>query len=427
MSTDLRTSTPCGDITATVSDRYSHGLGLYRQGRYTEALGELSAIPDGGDPIGTMARFYKAMCHRAIGVAALSRCQFDLAEENLKRALALVGRTGDLASHLAALYASTGKTSQCVNEMEKVCDQEADRSASWRKLALAQWRQGSRPQAYMTLTEALRRLGDDCELHLQLGLFHAAEGQYPQAKAALTSAMEADGANPDVQYYLALTAAAQGQTLEALRHMQRAFEFRPDDLMTAYQLAIVAKAAMDAGHAVTVRLPDRQHAPEDSQMRQLARYVCQEPDYVEAFLELPPTPSDQDLFGLLAAVLQTALSEHPEYADLHYLCSRALDRLGRTDAAIEHCARALAINPRYLKALVHAADLCQRGEQFDQAVGYLRRAVQAGGNWADVHCKLGELFKRSGDYRRASEHFRRALDINAGYARPAEELRSLAA
>ncbi len=57
---------------------------------------------------------------------------------------------------------------------------------------------------------------------------------------------------------------------------------------------------------------------------------------MDAFLALPPSEVDAELFGVLEAALQTALAEHGDYADLHLRASAVLDQAGaagRGDAA----------------------------------------------------------------------------------------------
>lgn len=410
-----------GDEPATAADRYSRGLTFYRLGRYRDALQELGAIADGGDPIGRMARFYRAMCHRAIGIEALAGHEFDLAEEHLQAAIGLVGRTGDLAIYLASLYAGTGRFSRCVDQMSRVLDLEGDSPATWRKLALAQWRRGDRAGACMTVNQALRRLGDNCQTRLQLGLFHAADGRLDLARQALSEAVRADTSAGDAHYYLALVLAAGGEPLAAMQSFQRALDLRPDDLLAAYQLALTGKAVAQAGGAVTIRLPRPVESVEGSGIRQLAGYVCREPDYLAAFLALPDTGADAAMFGLLAAVLQIATGEHPEYADLRHLYSRVLARLGRVDAAIAQAERALAINPRYVQALIHAARLYELAGRDARAIDCLKKAIASGADWADIQRELGDLLRRAGgDKRNAGDKpARQFSDRSTGPVAPA--------
>jgi len=413
--------------TTPPADNYTRGLSLYHQGLYEQALEELNPLAELNSLAGRLAKYYQALCHRSAGLAALREGRFSAAETHLRSAMASVGRSADLTNYLASIYAGAGRYDRCADEMHKAAELEGHSADAWRKRALAQWRAGRRPQAYMTLTEAIRKLGGVSELHLQLGLFHAAEEHYDQARSALALAVEADCTSADAHYYLALAAAAQNDVRAAVRSFQRAHELRPQDLMLAYQLALAAKASGETGFRVVLRLGEPFAQAEGSQIRQLARYLCREADFVDAFVELPPCEVDRELFGLLAGVLQMAIDEHPGYADLHYHCSRVFHRLGRAKAAIEYARRALAINPRYVKALVHAAHLEARAGRDAQAIEYLEQAIACGGDWADVHCLAGELMGRTDQPERARAHLRRALELNADYRKAAAALGSLAA
>ena len=408
-------------------DHYTAGLSLYRQGRYEDALDCLvrAAADDGLDS--NLARFYHAMSHRGLGIEALRSGDYLAAETHLRQAVSGIGRSADLANYLAALYARTGCHERCAREAERAAEMDASNPAAWRRMALAQWQAGRRPQAQMTLAKALRKLGGVSELHLQAGLFHAAEGRHDAARASLARAVEADCTRSEAHYYLALAAAAQGDVYAAVRSFQRAYELRPDDLMAAYQLALAARAVDEAGGSVLLRLPEPSAAMAGSEIRQLAHYVQRESEFVDAFLALPPSEVDGELFELLAGVLRMALDEHPDYADLHHRCGRVLHRLNDPAAAMRHTAAALEINPRYVAALQHAGQLHVAAGRTEEAIGYYERAIAGGGDWADLHCTLAELLRENDRRDGAEKHLRRALTLNAGYTRAAEALALLAA
>jgi tetratricopeptide (TPR) repeat protein len=341
--------------------------------------------------------------------------------------LEALGRQADLCGYLSAIYANTGRWERCVAEMEDSARAGDKQVRTWRKLAQAQWHAGRREEAYLTLHAALRTLGAKADLHLQLGLFHAAEDRYDLARQAFESAVEADCTHSDCHYYLALAAAAQGDPYGAVLSFQRAFDLRSDDLMLAHRLAVAARAAGEGGYHVTVRLPESAAPVNASQIRQLASYLCSESDFVEAFLSLPASQMDAELFGMLAGVLQTALAEHPRYADLHYHGARVFQRLGRTDAALHHARQAVAINERYVEALVLLARLEDRAGDARAAVEHARAAIACGADWPDLHCLAGEWLVRCNRPAEARRHLERALQLNRNYSPAAEALASLAA
>ena len=201
----------------------------------------------------------------------------------------------------------------------------------------------------------------------------------------------------------------------------------PGNLVVAYQLSLAADASCRQGLRVTVTLPEPLHTESSSEIRQLADYATREPDFIEAFLSLPVSDADAELFGVLMSVLRTALSAHDGYADLHYYAAVASQRLGDTDAAGRHLRRAIGINPKYVRALVEMGEHCARAGDAAQAVTYLRRAIEAGAEWPDLHVRLGDLLAGRGDTGPAKDHYERALRLNGRFETAARRLASVAA
>ncbi|MFP3936768.1 MAG: tetratricopeptide repeat protein [Phycisphaerae bacterium] len=410
------------------SDSYARGLRLFMRGRYERAMAVLEPLSKQSDLPGQMARFYSGLCRRELGIRALNEGRYADAETHLKSALGMLGPRSDLYEYLSRSYANTAQYQSCAETCEKAMSHGTNESQQLhRRHAQALWRAGRRVEAHMVISDSLRRHGDDAELLYQLGLFHAVEEHYDQARASLAKAVELDGANPDLHYYLGLTAAAEGDILAAVASLQRTLELRGDDVLTAYQLALAARAGRDAGQEVSLRVPEPVRATSRARGSELARYVAEEPDFVEAFLALPQSDADGQLFGLLAEVLDTALKEHPNYADLHRNTSRVLTRLGRYDEALAHAYRAVDINPRYLSARLDLAQLLQRAGRSEEALENLQRVVSGGGDWPDVHYLTARLLTDRRDIERARRHLHRALELNPNYREASEELENLAA
>jgi len=416
------------ESTTEYTDRYRQGLKLYCSGRLNEAAELLGELRDCKELVGRLGRYYEGLAHRSMGIDAIQAGRFAQAEQHFRSAIACIGRRADLTEYLCGIYARGHRFQRCADELDKSVragDAEGD---SWRRLAQAQWQAGRREQAFMTLTQALRALGPQGPLLMQLGLFHAAEERFDEACRSLTDAARIDCARPETHYYLGLASVAAGDVRQAVRSLQRAWELRPEDIALAMQLAIAARAAEQGGHSVVIRPPqDMRAMTAETHIRQLAAYVQSEPDFVDALLALPPGEADEELFCLLACVLQTALAEHDDYADLHHRASRVMLRLDRVEPAMVHAQRALELNPRYVGALVHLAGLCASVGRRGEAVAHLDAAIRCGADWPDVHCLAGELLSQDDKPLRARKHLARALELKDGYARAANALAALAA
>jgi len=414
-------------------DLYKRGVRLYLHGRYREAFAELAdagpakAEDPAANATAHMARYYRGMSLRALGLADLENGRFEQAERNLRAAIEEIGADAELGAYLAKVYARTGRYGQCIAEMERVAERQPRCASARRKLAQTQWRAGQRAQAYMTLGAAIREFANDAGLHLQMGLFHAAEDRFDDARASLARATQAECDHGDAHYYLGLASAALEDFPAAVDALQRAVELDAGNLQWAYQLALAARAAGRTGVRVVVHAPAPAAATETSHGRQLARYVATDVEFIDALTALPESEADEKLFSLLLSVLKMALGDHPDYADLHIRCSRILTRLGRITPAVEHAEQAVTINPNYVQAHLDLADLCARMDRPVEAIEHLRRAMASGANWPDVHCRTGELMVRCNAPDGAERHFRQALQLKPDYPRAAEALANLAA
>jgi tetratricopeptide (TPR) repeat protein len=411
-----------------ISQRYRHGLELWQRGCFDQAIEELAPLQSRTDLTGRMARYYAALAHRSLAFEALHQGRYEQAEMRLRRAVSLAGPSADLADFLCAVLARAGRSAECLETAEQALPEDAHNPQRWVRVAQAQWQAGQHVQAHMTLGQALRRLGDHAMLHRQLGLFHAAEEHYDLAGLALEKAVALDHSDANAHYYLGMTLAAQGRGGEALAWLQRCCELQPQDLLAACQLAAVARLLSHAGQQLVLKLMDAHPRGENlSQARHLARYVTQEGAFVDAFLALPPSPVDDELFGLLETVLRMALAEHQDYADLHCRLSRVIGRLGRTDEAMMHARRAVQINANYRLARLHLGALLMQAGQTTEAIEHLKKVLDLGGDWPDVHTLIAQAHVKAGQAEAARQHLGRALELNHRYQPAAEALARLAA
>jgi len=406
---------------------FAEGMRAYRRGDYPAALRSLDPLTAQPDLAGRLARHYAAMSHRAMGLECMAGGRFSQAAGHFRRAVALVGNRADLVEHLLAAYAGTGQYDRCASAADVLSAARPEETHPRVQLAHAQWRSGKRPLAFMTLTEALRRLGDHADLHRNLGLLYAAEEKLDLARRHLRRAAECDCTCPRTQHALGLVESARGDFPAAARALQRAWALSPKDLVIAYQLSLAADAAARSGQPVAVALPEAEAPAAPSQVRRLAEYAVREPRFIDAFLALPVSEADEELFGVLLSVLRTAIGEHEDYADLRYYAGVALQRLGQAEEAGRELRHAIRINPEYVNALLKLAEVTASAGDAKVAVGYLQRAIRAGAEYPDVHVRLGDLLRRCGRTAPAREHYRRALKLNGRYRAAADRLAALAA
>ncbi|MDY7010949.1 MAG: tetratricopeptide repeat protein [Planctomycetota bacterium] len=414
---------------------FAEGMRAYRRGDYSTAIEAFITLVDRGDLFGKLARYYCAMGYRAMGIECLEAGEFSAAAGHLRRAVALIGNKAELVEYLMAVYAKSAQYDRYADSAEVLSKLNRDNVSAHVRLAQAQWHAGRRPLAIMTLSRALRELGDKAELHLNLGLFHAAEEKFDLAAEHLRRAVECDCTSIEAHRCLGLVESARGNFNTAARAFQRACALAPQNLMLTYQLCLAADAAAKTNHPITLTLPDfnqpRTNPNTSSEhvrpIRQLAEYATAEPDFIETFLALPSSDADENLFGVILSVLQTALTYHADYADLHYFAGVASARLGMFEQARQYTAKAVDINPRYTKALIHLCEMDARLGDLDQAIANLQRAVLTGADFPDIHARLGDLMRQRGMNDLARDHYERAMELKPNYQKASDGIESLAA
>ena len=401
-------------------------IAAYRRGDYVRAEGLLQSYRAPAGLNGRMARHYLGLSRRALGIEALRAGQFAQARRRLEQAQELLGPDAALAACLLA--ACAGADAAACLRLADALAQACPGDARARLLhAQAQWRGGLREPAVMTLTQALRDLGDHADLHLGLGLFLSAAEDYAGAERHLQQAVLCEPARADGHYYLGLARAALGDAAGAAASLEICCQLQPANLPALWQLALAAEACRQAGRRLVLKLPPPTAPPaSESQLDRLAAYAAAQPEFVEACLH-DSDDEPRELRLLLAAVLERALQRNPRYADLHYLAGRALRPLGRLDEARRHLRQAIELNPTYRKALIELGSLEAEAGQSRPAARRLLAALRAGADWPDVHAALGDALRQAGKTRAARRHYGRALALNRAYEPARRGLSALAA
>lgn len=394
---------------------YQEGLAAFETGRYGEAISKLSTVAEEHSLPGTLARFYLGQSHHHQGIIELNGRHFAVAARHFAEARRINPDSGGLSNYLTACHVGEGRFDLAVSELERVRAGGGSDQAISIRLAHALLRDGQYDRAVDTLQDAICTAPSRSDLRFQLGLILASGGDYEAAVESLEAAVRLSPFDAAIHQHLGLTHGALHRMEDAVRHLRSAQRLAPHDAYIAHLLAL----SMQAAGAVTVgdREPlTARPAPNDqSALDALGSVILQDPDFVEAFLSLPESEVDHNIFAMLAGTIERSLERHPDYADLHYHCSRVYQRLGRTEAAIERANRAVCINPRYVQALIQLGRLYAQTDRSAEAIDRLREAIRGGGDYPDVHYLLGEMLRRSGRREEARSAFRRALELNSNY------------
>ncbi|MCK6457256.1 MAG: tetratricopeptide repeat protein [Phycisphaerae bacterium] len=409
-----------------IATQYQAGMTAYETGRFEDAVSILSRIADRMDLTGTMAKFHLGRAHLHLGMTALRERRFREASDHLQRAAALNPTTADLPRYLAASYVGQKRFDLAAIEFEKQCDRRTDDDAVIRR-ALAEWRLGRLTHALSILWKAVHDEPRRADLRFQLGLMQWADEDRDVALKSLAEAVRLAPLNAEYRRHLGLALGCTGDLVGAVEHLRAAQQIHPNDACNALLLGRAMQAAgSDVVSCDVPPVPPAAPAAAPETIERLGEIITRDPDFVEAFLSLPQTGVDREVFATLAATLRWATERRPELADLHYHCSRVLDRLGDREDAIAEGRRAVEIRPDFVAAMIQLGRLYAETDRTQEAIDRLRAAIDAGGDYADVHLLLGQLHRRTGDPAAARRAFQRAIEINSDFQAARRALRELA-
>lgn len=406
---------------------YRDGLAAFEAHDFQEAISLLGRIEDSASLSSTLAKFYLGQSHLKLGVHLLNEGRHAEAIPHFNTARHLNPDAAGLSRYLAACYAAQRQYDLAAAELEKSQDDELDAGMQAIQRAHALVRDGRTEEATASLVQALDQQPHRNDVRRHLGLLYASMEQYLDAVCVFQEAVEASPLDAELRRCLGLALAASGDHAEAADHLAIAHRLRPED---AY-LGMLLARCLDAANTTMVKLridpvTETLTRTDERSIDTLSELVVSEPDFVEAFLSLPRTGMDDGIFSLVAGILERALSDHPEYADLHYHCARVYERLGRREEAIDEARRAVSLNPRYVQALIHLGRLYAGLDETLEARERLSQAILYGGNYPDVHFLIGEMYRRDGDHMSAADSYRRALSLNDGFDRARTALAEIA-
>ena len=378
-------------------------------------------------PANQIRTYFEAKELTRRGICLLNAGFYERAAEVLSRAQSINPDTTTLASLLAASYLGQEKYDAAKATFKTVVKRHPDDVTARVRQALSAWSAGDHQASIEILRQGLTHYPNDAELQFQLGTLLASIQQYEEAELRFAQARAIDRSHVEATVGLAMCYGARGCPREAVRCLQRAHRQHVSDARITLLLAQAAQAAQLSGEAVQLRLvlPTYPETIDDEGMSELAQVIAEDAGFLDALLSVPIKENDEELYATLLRTIQLALETQPEHAELHYHCSRVLDRLDRKEEAAQANERAVRLNPMYTRALIDLAKRYQRLDRNEEAIERLEQVIQMGCHYADVYYVLGNAQRARGQVERAGEAYRRALSINGTYENAKTALASL--
>jgi Flp pilus assembly protein TadD len=360
------------------------------------------------------------------GICLLNAGQFDDAALALSRAAVHRPGAQTIATMLAACFLGRGDPTAAAAQFGRATHDSPSDPVARIRHALALWSDGRRDRGIDVLRETVRIAPEHAEVHFQLGVLLLDRDARDEAELRFVQAVNLQSDHTEARVHLAMCRVLRGDPEEALEHLRHAQRTRPDDARVALLLAQAAQSVRQRGRAVDVRAAMPPEPKDDLRgIEELAALLEREPDFVDAFMALPPGEVDLAVYAVLLRTLEKALERAPEAAELHFHCGQVLTRLGRMQEAIDANERAVGIQPRYTRALIALGRLYEKTERTVDAMRRLEQAIEAGAEYADVFYLLGNLYRHRGNVRHARRAYTKALSINERYKPAREALQAL--
>ena len=268
------------------------------------------------------------------------------------------------------------------------------RRDSKRSLANTLFRGGHLAEAARELEWLLVAEPDEPEVH---NLFAAVLADQNRPEQAIAHYVEALRLSPDyfeARYDFALYLMRLGRIDGALAHYDLLATLAPDDSRVWFQ------------YGMALRRADR---VEESDWR-LARAVTLDPGLAEQFqragIRLTAGPAQADPSEAAAGTTDVKA--------LRARADKAAD-VGRLDAAIDLCRRALAISPDDPAIHFQLAGMLVEAHRPGEAIGHYRRVLSAQPEIARFHFDIGVAFAATEDIESCIKHFREALRIEPDF------------
>ena len=407
--------------------QYQRGMVAYRAERYVEAIRCLTPLLEPGSGVNELiCRFYLGQAHYHVAMDDYDAGRYREATRHFQVAARLNPTGGGLPNYLAQCYVRMRNFDLAAHAYESMLaetPEDPDKRVSY---ALMLWKEGRIVQAISTLQEGLHASPESTELHYHLGVLLAADGELADAERSFTTVLVLDPDHVNALERMAQCHAALGRSESARACLIRAHELAPGNARVAWQLSLLAGDPLrdEPAPALGRRLKDRLD-PQEQVFQQLGEAIVEEPEFIEAFLDLPESAVDEELFSTLATVFEKALERYPEYADLHYHCGQIYRRLRRLDDAIAHTESAVQVNPEFVNGLILLARLYAQTDKPANAAARLQDALTAGAEYPDVYVLLGRMRQLQGDQRAAREAYEHAVELDGNYDEAREALAAL--
>jgi len=376
---------------------------LINDGQYDAALEQYRQIAD-ADPQDAQSYLRISEIYRRQG-------KFDQALEMLKKAESLVQDSLEIPFNMALVYDAQGRFDDATTALQQLLEKTAkadgnyssgernNRSVFLERLGAIYREQGKTQPAIETYRKMLELGGDSTSRGYQEMIDTLREAkQWSQATAVAQEAVQKLPNDRGLKLVLAGQLADTGQTDQGLAMAQSLLKSTAEDREVYIALA-----------QINSRLKRWSDAEEDINKAAGLASKQEDKDYVQ--FVLGSIYERQKRFEPAEAAFKKVLASDPHSAiTLNYLGYMLADRGTHLDEALGYIKKAVELDPQngaYLDSLGWA--YFKLGN-YDLAEENLRKASERIGNDATVQDHLGDVYQKMGRLKQAAAHWQRALE-----------------
>ena len=237
-------------------------------------------------------------------------------------------------------------------------------------------------------------------------------GQLGEAIAHYREALEIKPDVAQVQSNLGNALVREGQVEEAIVHLQKALEIDPGYAEAYNHMGSALMKKGQAGEAIAY----------------YQKAVQLNASYADAYNNLGVAFLRNGQVDEAIAHYRKAVAINPGSAEMQYNLGNVLAREGNWADAIECYQAALSTERDSVKAAKVRNNLGAALEKLgksDEALEQFSQALRINGNYPEAHCNLGRMLAQRGRRDEAVAHLREALRLKPGYNEARKQLREL--
>ncbi len=366
-----RTPTPSGLDTVADQERYLQAIGLLQ--RYDRRDGVERAV----EILGKLAeeKAGSALVQAALGRASLAMFDFtkdrawaDRAAVASDAARVLDPGLPEVDIIMGETFLVTGRSKEAVEAFRRALAASPDKVDALLGLGRAAEAAGDD----RTAEDAFRRaaaLQPSFAVFNQLGALHADRGRWSEAAAMFRRATEV--APDSYRAYSNLGGVSVlgcdfGTALPALR---KALQLKPDDPVAASNLGLTQLWAGRPGEAVATLETASRNAPANFQVWGA---------FGDALAETGAKERAAQAYARAIELAHGAIRLNPRDAAAHSVLGTSFARTGRTEEAVGEIQTALSLDDKQPSVLADAATVAALRGKSQEALGWIRKAVDAG-------------------------------------------------